>query len=58
MNLILGDCYSEPKNLPKNSVDLILIDPPYNISRNTNFNKGGGNESKYGILQVYKKFNS
>lgn len=50
MNLILGDCYSELKNLPKNSVDLILIDPPYNISRNTNFNKGGGNESKYGKL--------
>lgn len=52
MKLICGDCYLELKNISNNSVDLILIDPPYTISRETNFNKGGGNESKYGKLTM------
>lgn len=33
-------CFSFLKKIPNNSVDLILIDPPYEISRDTNFNKG------------------
>jgi adenine specific DNA methyltransferase (putative type II) len=34
------DCFEFLKDIPNNSVDLILIDPPYNISRDTNFAKG------------------
>jgi site-specific DNA-methyltransferase (adenine-specific) len=29
LNLILGDCADELKNLPDNSVDLIFTSPPY-----------------------------
>ena len=32
----LGDCYEIIKNIPTNSVDLIITDPPYEI------NAGGG----------------
>lgn len=52
MNLIKGDCYIELANIANKSVDLILIDPPYSISRETNFSKGGGNEDKYGTLKM------
>lgn len=31
-NLYLGDCVKLLKKLPKNSVDLIFADPPYNLS--------------------------
>lgn len=37
--LINGDAFDEIKNLKSNSIDLILIDPPYFISRESNFNK-------------------
>ena len=30
VNLILGDCITEMKNLPDNSVDLVLTSPPFN----------------------------
>lgn len=44
MNLYNGDCSIEMKNIPDNSVDLILTDPPYNlgnfmINRSTNLAK-------------------
>ena len=39
--LIQDDCLSVLKKIPNNSVDLICIDPPYLISRQTNFDKGG-----------------
>jgi len=29
MNLIHGDCLSEMKNIPDNSIDMVLTDPPY-----------------------------
>jgi len=35
--IINGDCFEELKKLDSGSVDLIIIDPPYNISRNSNF---------------------
>lgn len=35
--VILGDCYEVLKTLDKNSVDLILTDPPYNISKSSYF---------------------
>lgn len=28
----LGDCYELIKNIPDNSIDLIIIDPPYEFS--------------------------
>ena len=36
MDLIFGDGFSLIKNIPDNSVDLIVTDPPYGI----NFTKG------------------
>lgn len=52
--LINGDCYEELLKLESDSVDLILIDPPYNISRDSGFKKIGENtndlmKSKYNI---------
>ena len=37
MELIKGNCLEEMKNISDKSIDMILIDPPYNISRKTNF---------------------
>lgn len=34
------DCFDFLKNIKTESIDLVLIDPPYNISKNTNFAKG------------------
>ena len=34
------DCFEFLKSVPSNTVDLVLIDPPYEISRNTNFASG------------------
>lgn len=31
MKLICGNCYEELKNIPDNSVDLVVTDPPYEI---------------------------
>lgn len=41
-NIILKnmDCFEFIKEIKDNSVDLILVDPPYKISRNTNFASG------------------
>ena len=33
--IILGDCFEVLSKMDKNSVDLILTDPPYNISKNS-----------------------
>lgn len=38
INLINGDAYEEVKKLPEKSVDLVLIDPPYQFDNR----KGGG----------------
>jgi site-specific DNA-methyltransferase (adenine-specific) len=35
--ILLGDCYLLLKETPSKSVDLILTDPPYQISRESNF---------------------
>ena len=39
--LLQGDCLELLKKIPNNSIDLILIDPPYIISKKSNFDKGG-----------------
>lgn len=33
-------CFSFLKNLESNSIDLVLIDPPYEVSKDTNFQSG------------------
>ena len=35
-----GDCFDFMKYLDRNSIDLILVDAPYNISRSSNFKSG------------------
>lgn len=41
--LILGDCLEKMKEMPDNSVDLVLTDPPYGINQNKmNMGNGGG----------------
>lgn len=37
--IIFGDCYDEILKINENSVDLIIIDPPYLISKSSNFKK-------------------
>lgn len=45
--LIQGDCIEVMKKIPDNSIDFILTDPPYLISKKSNFDKGGSwNNSK------------
>lgn len=36
-----GDCLERTKEIPDDSVDLILTDPPYNIARDNNFHTMG-----------------
>jgi len=33
MNLVNGDCLIEMPNIPNNSIDLVFVDPPYNIGK-------------------------
>ena len=33
MNLIMGDCLEKMRNIPDGSVDLIICDPPYGVSK-------------------------
>lgn len=47
-----GDCLELMPGMEKNSIDLILTDPPYMISRETNFSKGGGDQQKYGSISM------
>ena len=35
--ILNGDCFELIKNIESNSINLILIDPPYQISRKSNF---------------------
>ena len=55
--IILGDCFDILSKLDKNSVDLVLTDPPYEISRSSNFTKISEDTSKeivtkYGKLSI------
>lgn len=55
--LILGDCLVEVSKIEKESIDLILIDPPYLISKNSNFknySKDTNKElvTKYGKISI------
>jgi site-specific DNA-methyltransferase (adenine-specific) len=55
--LINGDCFNYVKTIPDNSVDLILIDPPYLISKESNFKNYSDSANKelvtkYGELSI------
>jgi site-specific DNA-methyltransferase (adenine-specific) len=55
--LINGDCLEYLKKIESNSIDLILIDPPYLISRNSGFSNYSDSISddlkkKYGNLSI------
>ena len=49
--IIHGDCYDELKLIEKNSIDLILTDPPYQISRDSNFTKNSDN-TKFNNISI------
>lgn len=40
--LFNGDCMEKLNEIPDNSIDLLLTDPPYNISRDNNFDTMNG----------------
>lgn len=40
VELYHDNCFNYLKNVKSSSVDLVLIDPPYKVSRNTNFQSG------------------
>lgn len=42
MNLIYGNAFEEMKKLESNSIDLILTDPPYNVSKQKEIRRGNG----------------
>jgi len=44
--ILQGDCFELIKNIDSKSIDLILVDPPYLISRDSNFDKYSGDTSK------------
>lgn len=48
INLMLGDCLERMKEIPVGSVDLVLTDPPYNISRDNNFHTMGRSGVDFG----------
>jgi DNA modification methylase len=49
--IICGNCYDILGELESNSVNLILIDPPYQISRKSNFTKNSDN-SKFNKISI------
>jgi len=44
----LGDCLELMKNIPSESVNLVITDPPYNISRKNNFTTMGRSGIDFG----------
>lgn len=52
LKLINGNAFIEVKKIESNSVHLICTDPPFFISRKTNFQKGGGDQGKYGSISL------
>lgn len=54
INLINGDAYEEVKKLPEKSVDLIIIDPPYEICTRGGGKFGNKNEKYFYELDKMK----
>ena len=49
LKLLCGDCIELVKNIPDNSIDLILTDIPFNISRENNFKTMKDRKGRNGI---------
>lgn len=49
MNLIQGDCLERMKEIPDNSVDSIVTDPPYGLSF-----MGSGSTGKAAVLEGFR----
>ena len=47
----LGDCYQLLNKVQSSSINLILVDPPYQISRNSNFTKNSLN-TKFNKIKI------
>lgn len=47
-NILKGDCLQLLKKIPDKNVDLILTDPPYNISKDNNFTTMGRSGIDFG----------
>lgn len=59
--LLNKDCFDFLKNIEDKSIDLILIDPPYNISRDSNFASGketGRDTDRFRISIDFGKWDS
>jgi site-specific DNA-methyltransferase (adenine-specific) len=49
--IIQGDCYLHLNDIETGTVDLVLVDPPYNISKSSNFKKNSDNK-KYNNISI------
>lgn len=56
INLFQGDCLEVMKGIPDGSVDLILTDPPYNISRDSCFLRGKNPAKKGDVFLIKHDF--
>lgn len=58
VRLINQDCIEGMQTIADNSIDLVITDPPYNISRKTNFNTLGNRSMDFGTwdkdFELYK----
>jgi len=48
LNLMFGDCLERMKEIPDGSVDMVLTDPPYNISKSNRFKTMGRSGLDFG----------
>ena len=53
MKLIQGDCYEKIKEIADNSVDLVIIDPPYEFVSGGNSSSGLGQRKKKQKEAIY-----
>ena len=54
--LMFGDCLERMKEIPDGSVDLVLTDPPYNISKDSCFLKGKNPAKKGDVFLIKHDF--
>lgn len=52
IKLMCGDCIEILPTIEKESIDCIISDIPYQISKESNFSKGGGDSKKYGSISI------
>ena len=60
-NLILGDCLEKMKEIPDNSIDLVITDPPYGINYciskgSLTFKKRNIHNDKWDSFNEWKNF--